>query len=61
MKERGKEVKYILFRGEGHGRRKRENIEAGQDEGFKAMWVQADSIKEGLEAEFNWYGDRIGV
>ena len=62
LKERlGADVEYILFRGEGHGRRRPEDIEAGQDGGFQVMWVQADSIKEGLEAEFNWYGNRIGV
>ena len=63
LKERGKEVKFILFQGEGHdtAQKRNENIGAGQVEGFQARWVQADHIKEGLEAEYNWYRDRIGV
>ena len=62
LKDRlGRDVEYILFRGEGHGRKRPEDTKAKQDEGFEVMWVQADHIKEGLEAEYHWYGERIGV
>ena len=56
----GREVKYILFPDEGHARRR---PEAGvEGDGERApRWVRAENIKIGLEAELNWYVDRIVV
>lgn len=64
LEERGREVEFLLFQGEGHVPRQPENIEAGQSDGSMrglSLWAQGDHIKEGLEAELNWYGDRIGI
>lgn len=60
LKKLGKEVKFIFFKGEGHGPSEPEELKAGRSKGMMG-WARANHIKVALEAEFNWYEDRIGV